>query len=277
VRTDATVSVAEGDEQPRKLVRIAGLADGSLKVFVPYHPALDGFAAKLDLGGSRHGLSHTGFAAIAEGYTVPAPIGLSLHSGGFTQFSTAGKIAVRSGVKPFAIPKGLGLHHPPLTEFPATGPLFIVSFDDIRACKALGTLDKNVQSLVVPEQAIFNRDEHFEGSAHQYWVEGFVLPADVRREAIFDHGWWLDREYSSVRPDWQVRFRVLDLPTPLYFLAVLVSRSHREPSDSIAYTITSPRDHTRQYALMARFPADVAAEGSLARTMAAEPAVSEPE
>ncbi len=138
-----------------------------------------------------------------------------------------------------------------------TGPVWSVDFYDIGECRQLGETKRGMRVIKFSNPEYFERDEHqfFRGS-HAYRVEGFLFPRAVRSEAVYrsGKGWVLDRPYSSLRPDWPVQFRVVDLPTSEVFLGILISRYHIARSSGSGYSMGSQKDLTETMGLVALYP-----------------------
>jgi len=251
------IAVSDAGARFNKLVRLALSRDGSFSVLVPYHPAKTGVLVKMRMPGVMTGPGK-GVAAIEEACRADVPVKLSIHSSGFVQFSSAGTGRVKSGRSAdFAVPKGLGLHSAPITSPIDTGPTWMAAFFDPGSCAQLGPTS-GVHVLRFTEEDFFDRDPHDFASSHVLMIEGFVFPADVRRDAIYHptKGWVVRRAYAPSRPEWMVDFRIVDLPSPVAVLGILVSRSHMPLHSRVGYSLQSPRDLTGQFELVAFYPAE---------------------
>lgn len=257
-KTDVVIATSEGAAPPNKLVRITASRDASHYVMVPYYQGNpSGILAKMrfpTIDIELNGL----FAPYEEAYRVDGRVKLAIHSSGFVQFSSADKNPIRSGrTEPFGIPKGLGIHAPPLTQPIETGPTWSVLFFDPGECKQLDPQLRAPKPLIFAEADFFDREEHHGEGSHMHMVEGFVLPATLRREARYipNKGWVLVRPYSVLRPDWLVEFRLVDLPSSLAMLGIVVSRMHMPHHAKRGFSMSSPRDVTRRFSLAAMYPA----------------------
>jgi hypothetical protein len=275
--TQYIIAIKDPNNPPVKVLRLSIARDGSYSVFSPYHPATSGLLFRRMfpefLAGGRGWLELPRTV-----YSVDVPVKLSLHSSGFVQFSSAGQKPIFSGHgriplmcarhAPPALPsadlcsdcvellvsRGLGVNSQSLLTPIETGPTWLAPFFQLHECPPLGVQEK-YPVLLFEDQDFFDRDEHDAISRHQYAVEGFVFPASLRKYATLGrHGWILEREYSPWRPEWDAVFRVIDLPTPVAFLGILVSRQHADPDGEGGYSLSSPRDIASGFHLAGVFP-----------------------
>jgi hypothetical protein len=256
---EAIVAVLDSADRPRKVVRLVTTRDGSFSIAAPYHPARSGTIAKIGAppvvepdGG--------GWSKPITPHRVDVRVKLTYHASGFVQFSSAERGKIRSGrasAREFYVPKGMGIHSHPLADPIETGPSCGITFFNVVECLPVDGTEK-VPVLLFRNGDFFERDEHRSGFHHSYTISVFVFPPDVRREALFlDDRWVLHRAYSPLRPQWQVEFRVFELPTPLAFLGIVVERRHHLNTDDapMGYIFSSPRDLGSQLWLTGHFPA----------------------
>jgi hypothetical protein len=254
---DAIIAIRDGDGPPVKLLRILTSKDGSYSISAPYHPAKSGLLSRMsapDVLNPDGG----GWAKPIDEHRVDVPVKLMFHSSGFIQFSAAGKVPVRSGRTPLSVPKGIGVHSQSLLDPVDTGPTWMASFFLASECEPLTGNEK--QPVFLFERGdFFERDSHDLKGRHVYAVEGFVFPSDIRRDAFLGRkGWTLIHEYGVNRPDWQVEFRVLDLPVQTAFLGVTVSVRHFDRSTPGGYSLSGARDIASRQYIIGMFPADAA-------------------
>lgn len=270
IPTQILIAVSDARDRFDNLVRLALSRDGSFSVQAPYHPIKTGVLVKMRMPSVVTGVGK-GLATIEEEYRADVPVKLSIHSSGFVQFSSAGAGRVRSGLSPaFAVPKGLGLHSAPITSPIETGPTWMAAFFDAGSC-AHTTPRPGVHVLRFTKEDFFDREPHDWASSHVLMVEGFVFPAHVRRDAVYEStkGWVLRRPYAPSKPEWIVDFRIVDLPSPVAVLGILVSRSHMPLHSRVGYTLQGPRDLTGQFEIAAFYPAE-ASHSAPARTSSIE-------
>lgn len=253
-----------------KVLRIVTTGDGSFAL-VPIHPAPVGMIAKV---GPPQVLTAPGggWTEMLQTHLVGTRVKLIYHPSGFVQFSKASTKKVRSGEGPpekFLVPEGMGIHTQPLTDPIATGPSVGSAFDNVHECPVVDGSEP-VAVMAFREEDIADWYHHAPSGLpdtpigpathHQYHVEIFVFPPDVRREAVFVHGRWiLVRDYSPLRPDLdQTVFRVCDLPTEIASLGIVVKRFHARTNRErppTGYTLSGPRDLGSGYWLGGQWPA----------------------
>lgn len=250
---ETILAIKDGPENPAvKVARILSYRDGGFAVLVPYHPVKSGVISKIKLRATTTHLG--GVADVVESNRAEGLVKLSIHPSGFAQFSSAGPRRIRSGMGPFMIPKGVGLHCKNLLDPIDTGPTFLIETNDLSRFERLLPGEKTPVALFA-EGDFFERDRHDLRSAHVYWIEGFVLPGDVLRRVVpGPRGLVLRQQYGVSRPEWQVDFRVLASRSPLVTVGIVVSRIHRARASLVSgYSINSPKDLTMQFVLTARY------------------------
>jgi hypothetical protein len=253
--TGIVIAIADWQSPPRKAARLELRPDGSIFLSSPYYPPSPGvlFKAKQPTVGTAGGL---GWMETLGRYFVDVPVKLSIHPSGLVQFSMTGKI--RSGMDDaFWLAKGLGIHCPPLWHPIETGPTFGLTMFGLKRCKQWAPQQaKGVRSLIFEEGDFLDREEH-NRTYHRYDIQFFIFPAELRREAVYlpEKGWVVFYQYSTVRPDLIVPFRVIDLPISDVFMGILVTRQHI-PAEQPGYVMNSPVDLTHQFSIGAGYPAE---------------------
>jgi len=253
---EAIIAIKDHDSRrpPRKVLRIMASRDGSYSIWSPYHPAATGLLYKGRLSPIVASIPYAVPAEISEQHRVDVPVKLSLHASGFVQFSAVGRSKVRSGRSRFLVPKGLGIQSQDILNPIETGPTWMATFFELSECQRVDGTEK-APIIQFGDQDFFERDDHDLEGRHVYMVEGFVLPANLRREARFGgSGWVINREYSTIRPDWVMDFRVVELPTSVAFLGIVVSLLHGPRDLHRGYMLGGPKDIVTGHTLQGFFP-----------------------
>jgi hypothetical protein len=240
--TEAIIALEVDGRPARKVLRIIASRDGSFAIAVPFYPALPGEIAKV-AAPTIINPDHSAWMTPIDRQRVDVPVKMMFHASGFVQFSSFGRDAVRSGRRKFFVPKGMGIHSHPILSPIETGPTFMVGTNALHRFEAVDGSEK-IPLIRFTEADVFDRDDHIPDWRHLYQVEGFVLPAPALREARLENGeLTLVKEYAPARPEWQVRFRMFLLPTPIASIGFVVTRQHIETTDMLeGYSINGPRD-----------------------------------
>lgn len=246
------VAIQDSDPHrpPRKVLRIVAGKDGSYSVSVPYHPATTGMLYKVTVFDGWEGYP----TEFHSRYRVNSKVKLSLHSSGFVSFS-GGSPVIRSGEAGLHVVKGIGVHSHPFTDPIDTGPTWMASVFDLGEFDLLEE-EESAPVLLFNHFDFFHRDEHDLVGRHQYTIEGWMFPAAARRTAVLGpRGWYFEAPYGTIRTNWTVAYRVIDLPTAFSFLGLVVSLQHLPPDIGGGYGLAGPKDITTGAMVQGKFPA----------------------
>jgi hypothetical protein len=147
------------------------------------------------------------------------------------------------------------VHSQPFTDPITTGPTWMATLFNLGEFELLND-NESAPVLLFNKYDFFDRDEHDLVGRHVYTVEGWMFPSASRREATLGpRGWSFDAPYGTIRTDWTVSYRVIDLPTAFSFLGLVVSLKHLPPDWEGGYSLGGPKDITTGAMVQGMFPA----------------------
>jgi hypothetical protein len=234
---DTRICIVDEDGQCRAITKIVTYPDG-FGVMSPYHAARRGWLYKHPVNYDQLTHGHMSLGECVE-YNVNDQVKLSVHLGGFVQFSGIEAGRVISGVDPVTgQPRGIGLKGDPFSQTESGGPTFNLLAYGLHDFKLAGPSKRNLT---------FQQSDLYKGRWRGnpqtgYLVEGFLIPRRLARHVYGCAGAWkikLELPYFSL-----VAFRheleVVDLPGQPSFLGIIASRVTCDFPTASGFTLTGP-------------------------------------
>ncbi len=229
------VAVEGEDGRERLIARIGFLRDG-FHLSVPYHPVTDGLVLRIPYDYSqKQSIQKLHESAT---FTVSDRVKLSLHMGGFVQFSSSGRPIVSGYNRELEQIRGVGLKAPTSVNV-TSGPLCGLIFQG---------LDKFVERGGKHAETFRPGDlwHHplYAGlpTSTAYNLEFFMFPVSELVSATTTNGNYILRRELPFQGEFSFRFdlRIMEVPHMPFFLGVILSRFEADPDFESGYKLGGP-------------------------------------
>ncbi len=239
----------------RAIAKVVSLADGGWSLIPLLNPdpfpgwLLAEMATDYSRGGTRR--SH-GDDLLAE-YRSDHPVKLSIHGGGFVQFSRVGQRGVVSGRDKITHqPRGLGYESWSVTDPPRSGPLFTTTAWGLAEYPALRP---HQQAIVFGENDLYDQWPDSAEIGTAYAVDCWPLPRYALAAAsISTTRRLLDMPGHPFYAGQPFQFTVLDTGNPLMILGLVVTRFRSGFPSPAGATLGASSDRRMERALIAILP-----------------------
>jgi hypothetical protein len=219
-----------------RLVMRVLLEQGGFAASVPYHPAKQGWVFEQPLHYDK--TEYVVPVSQMKNYTVEDGVKLSMHMGGFVQFSTSGGKPIVSGYnRELGQIKGAGVRAPQPVHV-TTGPLFGVIF------QGLDRFDpqRDQPAEIFEEDDLWHHPSFSTPADTAYNLEVFMFPTSLLGAAQLANGKrTLKRSLpfkSKIKFDFELR--VIELPQQPFFLGLILSHIRPDGRIESGYKINGP-------------------------------------
>ena len=259
------------------VAKIVPLADGgwSLIPLINPVPFPGWLLLEIATDYSRSGASQALRQDLLAEYRSDSRVKLSIHAGGFVQFSRVGERGLLSGRDPMTRrPRGLGHSTSSIADPPRSGPMFGMTAWGVaeypRLCPGR-------QALVFGDEDLYDEFPDSSEVGDAFAIDCWPLPRWALASASISTAHrYLEMPGHPVYADEPFRFSVLDTGNPLMILGLVVTRFHGGFPSSSGATLSGPSDRKGQRALMGVLPPPYSASVPSADYDAAFPGLTEP-
>lgn len=261
----------------RAIAKVVSLADGgwSLIPLLNPDPFPGWWLAEMATDYSRPGtlVSH-GDDLLAE-YRSDHPVKLSIHGGGFVQFSRVGERGVVSGRDKITHqPRGLGYESWPVMDPPRTGPMFGTTTWGLAEYPSLRP---NRQAIVFGKNDLYDQWPDSSEIGNAYALDCWPLPRYALAAAsISATRRLLDMPGHPFYAGQPFQFTVLDTGNPFMILGLVVTRFRSGFPSRAGATLNAPSDRLMQRALTGIMPRPDGATAESADFVTSESPLAEP-
>jgi hypothetical protein len=261
----------------RAIAKLVPLADGgwSLIPLLNPDPFPGWWLAEIATDYSRGGTMRSHGDDLLAEYRSDHPVKLSVHGGGFVQFSRVGQRGVVSGRDKISRrPRGLGYESRPVTDPPRSGSMFTMTAWGL---EEYPYLRPNRQAIVFGENDLYDQWPDSAEIGTAYALDCWPLPRYALAAAsISTTRRLLNMPGHPFYAGQPFQFTVLDTGNPLMILGLVVTRFRSGFPSPAGATIGAPSDRRMERALTGILPRPDVATAKSADFVSSESRLAEP-